>query len=47
MSIGQVLASFLSAAIRATFPAEHTSAGHAAMYVRCHMDYLATPHAWR
>jgi hypothetical protein len=47
MLIGQVLASFLSAAIRVAFPAGHRTAGHDAMYARCHMDYLATPHAWR
>lgn len=47
MSINQTIASFLSAAIRVAFPVGHASPGHEAMYARCHMDYLATPHAWR
>jgi hypothetical protein len=47
MTISQMLASFLSAAIRVAFPVEHASAGHEAMYARCQMDYLTTPHAWR
>lgn len=47
MTINQMIASFLSAAIRVAFPVGHRSAGHEAMYARCYMDYLATPHAWR
>lgn len=47
MTINQIVASFLSAAIQVAFPVENVIAGHEAMYARCHMDYLATPHAWR
>lgn len=47
MSVSQVLASFLSASIQGSFSVSHKSAGHEAMYARCHMDYLTTDHAWR